>query len=100
MGGDGRSGVDEKIFTMIWQGIKAHGWKGSRAVWTVGKVGIVKYAWVSAPINERCGKGREVRKFWNDVNACMMKIGRGSRIVLIGDMNGRVGSNEIPGVVI
>ena len=38
-----------------------------------------------------------MRKFCNDVNECLMEIGRGSRIVLIGDMNGRVG--EVAGVV-
>ena len=38
-------------------------------------------------------------KLWNDVNECLMEIGSGSRIVLIGDMNGRVGSSEVAGVV-
>ena len=28
----------------VWEGIKAHGWKGSKIVWAVGKVGIMKYA--------------------------------------------------------
>ena len=31
-----------------------------------------------------------MRKFWNYVNDCQMKIKRGSRIVLIGDLNGRL----------
>ena len=35
-----------------------------------------------------------MRKFWNYVNECLMEDGRGSRIVLIGDINGRVGSSE------
>ena len=39
-----------------------------------------------------------MKKFWSDVNECLMKIGRGSMIVLIGNMNGRVGNNEITGV--
>ena len=45
-----------------------------------------------APVNARSRKWREKRKkkFCNDVNECLMKIGRGSRIVLIGDMNGRL----------
>ena len=38
-------------------------------------------------------------KFWNDVNVCLMDIERESRIMLIGDMNGRVDNNEIAGVV-
>ena len=28
----------------VWEGIEAHGWKGSRIVWADGKVGIVKRA--------------------------------------------------------
>ena len=31
-----------------------------------------------------------MRKFWNYVSECLSEIGRGSRIVLIGDINGRV----------
>ena len=38
-------------------------------------------------------------RFWNDVNECLMEIGSGSKLVLIGDMNGRVGNNEDTGVV-
>ena len=66
-----------------------------------GHLGL-KYVWVCvyAPVNASSGKGREeMRKFWNDVNECLRSFERGSRIVLMGDMNGRVGSNEIAGVV-
>ena len=34
-----------------------------------------------------------MRKFWNYVTECMMKIGRGSRIVLIGDRNIKINEN-------
>ncbi len=40
-----------------------------------------------------------MRKFWNDVNECLRRFEKGSRIVLIGDMYGRVGRNEIARVV-
>ncbi len=73
-----------------------------RIVWAVGKIGIVKYAWVCVhtPANVSNGGGREeMRKFWNDVNEYWRCFKRGSRIVLIGDTNGRVGCNEIAGVV-
>ena len=43
-------------------------------------------------------RGEEI-KFWNYINECLMEIGRGSRIELIEDMNGRVGNNEVAGVV-
>ena len=52
------------------------------------------------PANVGNGREREeMRKFWNDVNECLMSFESESRIVLIGDINGRVGSNEIAGVV-
>ena len=39
-----------------------------------------------------------MRKFWNDVHECLMEIERGNRIVLISDMNERVGNSEVTGV--
>lgn len=47
-------------------------------------------------MNVRNGTGREEMKFWGDVNDCYE---RGRRVVLIGDMIGRVASHEITGVV-
>ena len=64
-------------------------------MWAVRKVEIVKYTWVCvyALINVRSRKGKEeMKKFWNYVNECLMEIGRGCRIVFIGDMNRRVGN--------
>ena len=88
--------------TRVWEGIEARGWKGARIAWAVGKIGIVKSAWlcVYAPVSVSNGRGREeMRKFCNDVNDCLRSLERGSKIVLMGDMNGRVGSTEIAGVV-
>ena len=42
--GRGREGCALLMSARVWEGIEAHGWKGSRIVWAVGKVGIVKYA--------------------------------------------------------
>ena len=39
------------------------------------------------------------RERGNDVNECLMEIERGSRIVLIGYVNGRVGRREVADVV-
>ena len=51
-------------------------------------------------INTRNGKEREeMKKFWNDVNECLVEIGRGSRILSNGDMNGRVGNSKVAGLV-
>ncbi len=46
------------------------------------------------------GRGRKkMRKFWNDVNECLRSFERGSKIVLMGNMDGAGGSNEVAGVV-
>ena len=51
-------------------------------------------------MNARSGKGREeMRKFWYNLNECLRRFERGRKIVLMGDMNGRVGSSEVAGVV-
>ena len=54
---------------------------------------------VYASENARSRKGREMTKFWNDVNKCLIEIGTVNRIILIGGMNGMVENNEIAGVV-
>lgn len=40
-----------------------------------------------------------MRKFWNDVNDCLRKCGRGRRVTLFEAMNGRTGSSELGGMV-
>lgn len=54
---------------------------------------------MSAPVSLNNGRGREKMKLWNDVNKYLRSFKKGSRIVLIRYMNGRVGSNEVAGVV-
>ena len=66
------------------------------------KIVIVKYTCICvyASVTISIGRGKEeMRKFWNDVNECLRSFKRGSRVVVMEDMNGRVGSNEIAGVV-
>lgn len=47
----------------------------------------------------KSGKGREeMREFWSDVSECLRSIGKGRKVVLLGDMNDRVGCSEIAGV--
>ena len=96
--GRGKEGCALQISPRIWHGIEAHGCKWSKIVWAVRKIGIVKYGWIClyATVNVRNRKGKEeMRTFWNYVNECLAEIRRGRRIVLIGDMNGRVANKEI-----
>ena len=68
----------------------------------MGKIGISKYllVYVCAPVNVINGIGKEeIGKFWNDMNKCFRSFERGSRMVLIGDINVSVGSNDTAGLV-
>ncbi len=40
-----------------------------------------------------------MREFWDEVNDCLRMFEEGRRIVVFGDMNGRVGKNGLAGVV-
>ncbi len=59
-----------------------------------GKVGLVKYAWVCiyAPVNVTSKKGlREREVFWEEVNACLKTFETERKLVMMGDMNAKVG---------
>ncbi len=51
-------------------------------------------------MNVKSGKGRkEIREFWDMVNDCLGMFEKVRRIVVFGDINGRVGNSELAGVV-
>ncbi len=63
---------------------------------------MVKCAWVCvyAPMNEKGMKGRmKVEKFREDLGQVLKMFKNVRRVFLFGDMNARVGSTEIGGVV-
>ncbi len=56
--------------------------------------------YIYAPVNVKSGKGREeMREFKDEVNDCLGMFEKGRRIVVIGDINRRVGNSELAGVV-
>ena len=96
--GRGKEGCALLVSARVWKGVNDHGWKGSRIVWLTGKVGIVKYAWICvyAPVNVKTKKGRcEMRKFWDELSECVGSFESGRKVILMGDMNGRVGGKEL-----
>ncbi len=55
---------------------------------------------VYAPVNEKEMKGKmKLEKFWEDLGQVLKKFENVGRVFLLGDMNARVGSTEIGGVV-
>ncbi|KAK4327054.1 hypothetical protein Pmani_002500 [Petrolisthes manimaculis] len=100
--GRGKEGCALLVSGRVWKGIDGHGRKGTRIVWMTGKIGIVKYAWVCAyaPVNAQTKVGKEkMREFWNDLIDCLRIFESGRRIVMIGDMNGKVGNEKRGSVV-
>ncbi len=90
------------VFPRVWEGIDGHGWIGLRIVWMMEKIGMVKYAWVCVytPVNEKGMKGKmKLEKFWEDLGQLLKKFENVRRVFLLGDMNMRVGSKDIGGVV-
>ena len=41
--GRGKEGCALHISPRVWKGIETYSWKGSRIVWAVWKIGMVKY---------------------------------------------------------
>ncbi len=100
--GRGKEGCALLMSERMWKGLEDCGWKGTRIVWAKTKVGIVKYAWICiyALVNVKSGKGREeMREFGDEINDCLGMFEKGRRMVVLGDMNGRVGNSELVGVV-
>ncbi|MCP5003018.1 MAG: hypothetical protein GY941_03575 [Planctomycetes bacterium] len=100
--GRGKEGCALLVSERVWKGMNDYGWMGSRLVWMTGKIGIVKYAWICvyAPVNVKTKKGKGVmKKFWEEVSECIGKFEKGRRVILMGDMNGKVGNKEVGGVV-
>ena len=95
--GRGREGCAIVMSERVWKGVTESGDIGARGVWVKGKMGVVKYAWICvyAPVNGNTKKDLEdMRKFWMSLNECLKKFERDRRIILMGDMNGKVGGHE------
>lgn len=99
MGGRAREGVgiilSERMIECVVE------WKevNSRLMWVKVKLGKEKWVFVSAygPGSEKSMQDRE--QFWRELNACIGGFGRNESVVLLGDLNARVGGNMIEGVV-
>ncbi len=86
----------------VWESVDGHGLIGSKIMWMTVKIGMVKCAFVCvyAPVNEKRMKGKmKLEKFWEDLGQLLKKFENVRRVFVLGDMNVRVGSTEIGGVV-
>ena len=71
----------------------------SRLMWVRVRIGRECWAFVSAygPGSEKTEVERE--RFWSELTDCVDSLSRNSFVVLLGDLNARVGDEEIEGVV-
>jgi len=76
-------------------------WKevSSRVMWV--KVKLRSSVWVFvgvyAPGSEKSEEERE--SFWNELTECLRDLGTNVKVVILGDMNARVGVEEVDGIV-
>ena len=80
---------------------KVVAWKevSSRLMWVRVRMGRECWAFVSAygPGSEKTEEERE--GFWSELTDCVDSLGKSSYVVVLGDLNARVGDEEIAGVV-
>ena len=100
--GRGKEGCAILMSERVWKCVTDYGWKGSRIVWVKCKLGIIRYAWVCvyAPVNMKTTNGRkEMEKFWNELNECVNSFEEGRKVIVMGDMNAKVGDECMEDVV-
>ncbi len=94
-----REGVCIAVSKKWEKSIREYGSVSSRIVWVRMKVGI--QAWVIvcvyAPTNDRDERVKD--EFWENVEVCLDMFKGNERVILIGDMNGKVGDVPVQGVV-
>ena len=97
--GRAREGV--ALLVNEWLVNKVVEWKevSSRIMWVRIRFGRECWAFISAygPGSERSEEERE--GFWNELARCVEGLNRRNSVVVLGDLNARVGSREVEGVL-
>ena len=44
-------------------------------------------------------KSEEIEEFWNELSECIWNFGRNESVIVLGDLNARVGNEVIEGIV-
>ena len=97
--GRAREGV--ALLLSRWMVNKVVEWKevSSRLMWVRVRMGRECWAFVSA-YGPGCERSEEEQDtFWNELTRCVDVLSRRNYVVVLGDLNARVGDGEIEGVV-
>ena len=93
-----REGVAVMVRGRLWGSVTEYKCVSSRIVWIRMKVAGEKVVVVGVygPGMERNENEREV--FWESLNECLSGFGENERVIVMGDMNAKVGDREREGV--
>ena len=97
--GRAREGV--ALLLSEWMGNKVVEWKevSCRLMWVRVRMGRECWAFVSA-YGPGCERSEEERdEFWDDLTRCVDGLSTRNYVVVLGDLNARVGDGEVEGVV-
>ena len=97
--GRAREGV--ALLLSEWMVNKVVEWKevSSRLMWVRGRMGRECWAFVSAH-GQGCERSEEERdEFWNELTRCVDGLSTRNYVVVLGDLDARVGDGEVEGVV-
>ena len=94
-----REGVAMVISGRLWGRVREYKCINSRMMWVKLKVNGEKVVVVSVygPGMEKNENERE--RFWESLNECISGFSEGERVIVLGDLNAKVGEREIDGVV-
>ena len=97
--GRAREGV--AMLLSEWMQKRVIEWKevSSRLMWVKVRFGRECWAFVSAYGPDSGKDENERENFWNDLTECVESLKRNSYVVVLGDLNARVGDEVVEGVV-
>ena len=97
--GHGREGVALIVKEELIEYVRE--WKevSSRLMWVRMRFGADSWVFVSAygPGKDKSDKEAEI--FWDELRNCIQDFRVGEKVVVLGDLNARVGSCAIPGII-
>ena len=76
-------------------------WKevSSRLIWVRVKIYRESLVFISAYGSGSEKSKEEIEEFWNELSKCVGSFGRNESVVVLGDLNARVGNEVIKGIV-
>ena len=87
------------LFYKIWKGYNERKEVSSRLMWVREKIERESWVFISAygPGSEKSEV--EIEEFWSELSECVGSFGRNESVVVLEDLNARVGNKVIEGIV-